>query len=61
LLGDATVRSQYAELAAAYPLDQAVLATYIGPGTSRARHPLMASPASLVNGLRELIVRLAAT
>lgn len=59
-LGTEPACEMYAQLSDSFPLPQDVLRTYVGPNTSRDRHPLVADPASYTNGFRELIVRLAA-
>lgn len=50
----------YGHLADSFPLSDDVLQTYVGPNTSRDRHPLVMDPAAYTNGFRELIVSLAA-
>jgi hypothetical protein len=50
----------YAGLARSFPLTDDVVAVYVGPNTSRERHPLVSDPASYTNGFRQLIVTLAA-
>ena len=41
-----------------FPLEDKVLATYVGPNTTRNRHPLVAWPQFFTNGFAELHVRL---
>jgi hypothetical protein len=59
-LNSQRVRRMYARLAD-FPLPAPVLATYVGPNTTRERHPLVTDPRAYENGMRELMVRLAAT
>ncbi len=59
-LGGGEIERLYEETALRFPLEPSALALYVGPNTARTRHPLMSDPASYQNGLRHLIVRLAA-
>jgi hypothetical protein len=45
-------------LAQAFPLDDGAVAFYVGPNTTRVRHPLVTYPAFFTNGFGELSVRL---
>lgn len=38
-----------------YPLNEEVLAIYVGPNTTRKRHPLFSVPDFFTNGLAELL------
>lgn len=58
-LGTERSCSVYDEMADRFPLSEEVVALYVGPNTTRDRHPLVADPESYENGFRELIVRLA--
>lgn len=50
----------YGEMTERFPLDEKEITLYVGPNTTRDRHPLVSDPESYENGFRELIVRLAA-
>jgi hypothetical protein len=58
-LRSSLVREAYADQALRFPLPAQVLETYVGPSTTRQRHPLVTLPNDYSNGFRELIVRLA--
>ncbi len=55
------IRAVYQEIAACFPLSDNLVALYVGPGTSRPRHPLLTLPVQYRNGFIELLVNLAAT
>lgn len=59
-LGTSRVARVFDDLSARFPLPTPVVTLYVGPNTTRERHPLVADPASFTNGFRELLVRLAA-
>jgi hypothetical protein len=58
-LADPQAGEVYRDLAGRFPLDSATLALYVGPNTSRIRHPLVTDPDAFNNGFRELLARLA--
>lgn len=49
----------YKDQAQRFPLTATVISTYVGPNTTRARHPLVTVPSPYFNGFYELIARLA--
>ncbi|MFB0562296.1 MAG: hypothetical protein ACETWM_13920 [Candidatus Lokiarchaeia archaeon] len=53
------IRDVYGEMAKHFPLSSNTIALYVGPNTTRERHPLVKWPESLNNGYSELIARLA--
>jgi hypothetical protein len=55
------IRAVYRQMARQFPLPPEVIDLYVGPNTSRERHPLISDPQGYRNGFRELIVRLAST
>ncbi|KPK52358.1 MAG: hypothetical protein AMJ59_26960 [Gammaproteobacteria bacterium SG8_31] len=59
LLGGSEIGETFAIQASEFPLEDNVLATYVGPNTSRDRHPILAWPAFFENGLAELSMILA--
>jgi hypothetical protein len=58
-LGTDHIRTVYQEISKQFPLSKEVIDVYVGPNTSRERHPLVLDPDSYTNGFRELIIRLA--
>lgn len=50
----------YSHIAEQFPLSQEVMDLYLGPGTTRDRHPLIKGTAQYTSGILELISRLAA-
>ncbi|MCY2990966.1 MAG: calcium-binding protein [Planctomycetota bacterium] len=58
-LGSERIREVYGDLAAQYPLPSDVIAIYVGPNTTRERHPLVRWPDALENGFCELLALLA--
>ena len=55
------IRAVYGHVASQFPLDSSVLDSYVGPNTSRERHPSVTLPAAFTNGFRELITLLASS
>lgn len=55
------VQTIYSEIASSFPLSSEEIAVYLGPDTSRDRHPLIKGTAQFQDGLLELITRLACT
>lgn len=58
-LEDPRIGEVYRQLSDEFPLSEPVLGLYIGPGTTRDRHPLVKDPAPYTNGYFRLITRLA--
>jgi hypothetical protein len=58
-LGSKEAYSIYKDQSHSFPLSATVISTYIGPNTTRARHPLVTLPAQYYNGFSELLTRLA--
>jgi hypothetical protein len=58
-LGTDRIRAAYRDMGSRFPLPPEVIDTYVGPNTSRDRHPLVTQPGNYFNGYRELLVRLA--
>ncbi|WP_189100857.1 hypothetical protein [Deinococcus knuensis] len=59
-LHDKKVTQAYAHLKNDFPLSEQALNLYVGPNTTRERHPLMSWPSAFTNGSMELLVHLAA-
>lgn len=59
-LDSADMRAMYESMGDSFPLPQEVIDLYVGPNTTRERHPLAALPAYYTDGLAEVIARLAA-
>jgi len=57
-LGGKEIRQVYQEMNKHFPMSSELLKIYVGPSTSRERHPLVSEPAPYLNGFKELIVRL---
>lgn len=58
-LGSDNATEMYRGMATTFPLADNVLETYVGPNTTRERHPMMTLPDYHTNGFSELIARLA--
>lgn len=58
-LGTVRVQNMYQYLATQFPLPPNIVSVYVGPNTTRERHPLVKLPDAINNGYIELIVRLA--
>lgn len=58
-LDTSRIRAVYQDMASQFPLHGRVIEVYVGPNTSRERHPLVTKPDAYQNGLVELTVRLA--
>jgi hypothetical protein len=54
------VKAAYQEMAHSFPLAREAVDVYVGPNTTRDRHPLATLPSFFQNGMAEVIVRLAA-
>jgi len=57
-LGGKEIRQVYQEMSKHFPMSPELLKIYVGPSTSRERHPLVSEEESYLNGFKELIVRL---
>ena len=60
LLGTPEITRIYRKMAAGFPLRDEALRTYVGPNTTRQRHPLLGWPAAFNGGILELNTRLVA-
>jgi hypothetical protein len=60
LLGSERVADVHAAQVSRFPLPDHVLDVYVGPNTTRTRHPLMRHPQFFTNGFAQLIMTLAA-
>ncbi|GDY12620.1 hypothetical protein LBMAG53_14980 [Planctomycetota bacterium] len=49
----------YGDMLTTFPLSEAAIRLYVGPNTTRVRHPMMTWPTFFNNGFAELLVRLA--
>ena len=58
-LNDPGIREAYAETASAFPLTNSEISVYLGPDTTRERHPFVAGRAPFTNGFYELLSSLA--
>ena len=54
------VREVYNWMQDRYPLSPSIVTAYVGPNTSRVRHPLETLPDAFANGLREISTLLSA-
>ncbi|HVL24332.1 MAG TPA: hypothetical protein VM450_09605, partial [Thermomicrobiales bacterium] len=54
------VRSAHQKMGQSFPMAQEAIDVYVGPNTTRDRHPLATLPSFFRNGMAEVIVRLAA-
>jgi hypothetical protein len=59
-LNNRAIQDVYARLESQFPLPDFVVDVYVGPNTTRDRHPLVRNPDSYTNGMRKMIIRLAA-
>lgn len=59
LAGSSALKCEYEELK--FPLSRELLDIYVGPNTSRVRHPLVQWPAYFTNGFAELHAQIAAS
>jgi len=57
-LPDQSIRDVYCFIASRYPFNEQEIATYLGPDTTRDRHPLIKGKAQFKSGLLELISKL---
>ena len=53
-------RAVYDYMQSRFPLTDAIVTAYVGPNTSRVRHPLEMLPAAFQNGIKELLTLLSA-
>jgi hypothetical protein len=53
------IKLMYREISELFPLPENIINLYVGPGTTRERHPLILSPGRYQNGMIEIITRLA--
>ncbi|MAF66847.1 MAG: hypothetical protein CMJ84_14475 [Planctomycetes bacterium] len=58
-LFNAQISSTYAAQAEGFPLASDVIDLYVGPNTTRERHPLIVLPDFYTNGVAQLLTRLA--
>ena len=58
MLNDPRVTVAYCELAQNFPLPNEAVTLYVGPNTTRERHPLVTWPGYFANGFAELNARL---
>lgn len=58
-LGTERMLAVYKQIAQQFPLPQNMVDLYVGPNTTRDRHPLVKAPDSYYNGFHQLIVLLA--
>ena len=57
-LPDQSIRDVYCFITSRYPFNEQEIATYLGPDTTRDRHPLIKGKAQFESGLLELISKL---
>lgn len=54
-----SVQNIYSDISKSFPLSKKAIELYVGPNTTRERHPIIQLPDSLMNGLSQIIAILA--